>query len=262
VVHLAEAGLILGDSHFSGDFALSVRAVPSPGHDSLLDFGGSRLTMRNVRVKGTSTDTSEWAGDLTLTQGHLALDSPKLDGELVLRARDASPILGAMFRNSLPRWVAGWTRMQSLTALSHVVVEPHELAVSDLIAAGGDISVRGTYALRRGAKGDGAFVVHKGPWSAGLDVDAGESHVRLFDLDRWYRGRVRAILGAASAGFPDSSPCHLAPARSASLDLMCVFARPTPLPNARAAQVDAQNPALEPPSVWRSTPDSRVAPRE
>ena len=162
--------------------------------------------MRNVGVKGTSTDASDWAGDLTLTQGHLALDSPKLDAELVLRARDASPILGAMFRNTLPGWVAGWTHMQSLTALTHVVVEPRELAISDLIAAGGNLSVRGTYALRRGAKGDGAFVVHKGPWSAGLDVGAGESHVRLFDLDRWYRGRVRAILGAGSAGFAQFDP--------------------------------------------------------
>jgi hypothetical protein len=41
---------------------------------------------------------------------------------------------------------------------------------------------------------DAAFVVQKGPWSAGLRLDDQGSHIRLFGLDRWYEDQSRAAL--------------------------------------------------------------------
>jgi hypothetical protein len=150
--------------------------------------------LRNVWVTGSSTDTSAWGGDLVVQAGTLELaPAPRLEGDLTLQARDASPILGVLFRDSLPGFVAQLTRMPSFAAATHVVVEPQSLEVSDLIASGGDIGLQGTYALRDGDT-HAAFVIQKGPFSVGINLDPGGAHVRLFGLKRWYEEHARQAL--------------------------------------------------------------------
>ncbi len=196
-VRLVQAGLVLGQTHFLGDFELVARARdPLPSSQGLrlgLDVEGSHLAMRNVSVIGSSTNASGWAGDLMVEAGHLRpFDAPRFEADLTLRANDANPLLGLLFRETLSPVLAGLTHMRTFTAVTHVVADPRELVVSDLLASGGSLSVRGTLALRPSSAGgtDGAFVVHEGPWSVGLNLDAGGTHVRLFGLDGWYRQRA------------------------------------------------------------------------
>jgi hypothetical protein len=42
----------------------------------------------------------------------------------------------------------------------------------------------------------GAFVVEKGPFSAGLRIDDGGAHVRLFGLDAWLRDEKGLAAGS------------------------------------------------------------------
>lgn len=197
-VRLAQGGLVLGDTHLAGDFELAVRAGgPGSTQDAaVVDLEGSHLAMRHVRVTGASTDTSDWAGDVMVESGRLLLGAPpKLEADVTLRARDANPILGLLFRDTLSPLIAGWTRMPSFTAVTHIMLEPHELVVSDLLASGGNLSLRGTLALRPASAGgpDGAFVVHKGPWSVGFNLDSRGAHLRLFGLDGWYQARAYEV---------------------------------------------------------------------
>jgi hypothetical protein len=78
-----------------------------------------------------------------------------------------------------------------------VVVDPEDLVVSDLIASGGDLALRGTYVLRDGDR-DAAFVVQKGPLSVGVHLDDAGSHVRFFGLNRWYGEQSRQALAPAA----------------------------------------------------------------
>jgi len=199
-VRLSDAGLVLDETHFVGDFELAVRAAESSGDGGeTFDLEGSHLAMTHVIVTGASTDTAGWAGDLMLETGTLSLGAtPKLDADLTLRARDANPFLGILFRDTLSPLIASWTRMPTFTAVTHLVVEPQLLLVSDLIASGGNLTLRGTLALRpHGAGGSsGAFVLHKGPWSAGINLDDHGLSLRLFGLDGWYRDRSREITRA------------------------------------------------------------------
>ncbi len=191
---ITDGGIRLHDTHLAGNFGLAVRAHGFDPEKSAIDLEGSRVQMRNVRVTGATTDTAAWNGDLVLQSGSLALSpAPKLEGDLTLEARDASPLLAILFRDSLPKFVAALVQMPKLTAVAHLAIEPQSFIVSDLFVNGGDISLRGTYVLRH-SQLDAAFVVQKGPWSAGLRLDDQGSHVRLFGLDRWYGHQSRAAL--------------------------------------------------------------------
>ena len=129
-------------THLAGDFALDGRTPHGFDPSTLRSTSrASHLTMRNVRVTGASTDTSAWSGDLVVQAGTLGLaPAPRLEGDITLQARDASPILGVLFRDTLPGFVAELTRMPSFTAVTHLVVEPQSLVVSDLMASGGGLS--------------------------------------------------------------------------------------------------------------------------
>jgi hypothetical protein len=194
LVSLGDGGLRLRQTHLAGDFALDVNAHGFDPDQAFVDLEGSHLAMRNVRVTGASTDTSAWGGNLILQAGTLGLAPvPRLEGDLTLEARDANPILGVLFRDTLPAFVAQLAQMPSFTAVTHVLVEPERLVVSDLVASGGNLSLRGTYVTDKGDR-VAAFVVQKGPWSVGVNLDNTGSHIRLFGLDHWYGDRARQAL--------------------------------------------------------------------
>jgi hypothetical protein len=153
--------------------------------------------MRDVRITDSAEDTTAWSGDLVLQEGRFALaPTPRLSGSLTLRARDASPLLAVLLRGTLPNLIAPLAKMPELAVSTDFVVEPDELLVTNLIASGGDLSLLGTYALSGGQR-HGAFLVQKGPLSAGIRMDDEGAHLRLFDLNRWYSDQRREIRGAA-----------------------------------------------------------------
>jgi hypothetical protein len=193
-VSLIDAGIRLHKTHLAGNLAVVVQANRFDPELAAVDVEGSHVAMRNVHVTGSSTDTSQWIGDLVFRSGTLALAPiPRLEGEITIDALDASPLLGVLFRDSLPGVVANLLHMPNLIAVTHLVVEPDRLAVSDLFARGGDLALRGTYVLREGDR-RAAFVLEKGPWSVGISLDDGGSRVRLFGLDGWYKDRSREAL--------------------------------------------------------------------
>jgi hypothetical protein len=199
-VSLIDAGIRLHETHLAGDFVVALRTRGFDPERTMVDVEGSSVAMQNVRVTGASTDTSGWRGDLVVETGTFGLaPAPRFEADLTLRARDASPFLGALFRDTLPKVVAGWTRMPSLTAVAHIVVEPQGVVVSDLMASGGDLTLRGTLVIRDGER-RGAFVTHMGPWSVGFNLDKDGAQLRLFGLDRWYADRVRQVLTDPEAG--------------------------------------------------------------
>jgi hypothetical protein len=173
-------------THVAGDIDVRAYLKSFREKTSELDLEGSRVALRNVRVDGSSTDTKAWNGDIVLPSGILALSSkPTFDGTIAVRARDARPLLAFLFRDSLPKIIGPLTDMPELTATMRVAVGSGDVEMSGLRAGGGDLSVRGTYAVRSG-DGRGAFVVQKGPVSVGVNLDEAGAHVRFFDLDQWY----------------------------------------------------------------------------
>ncbi len=194
---LVNGGIRLDRTRLTGDVSVEapLRNIGEVGrHRAELDLQGAHIALRNVRVTGASTDVAAWNGDVALSCGVLALsDEPRFDGCVGLNARDASPILAVLFRDTLPKVLAPLATMPSFAARMRVTVQPEEIVLSDLDAGGGDLAVKGTYAVH-GSDAQGAFIVHKGPLAVGINIDGAGAHVRLFGLDDWYGDLSRQAL--------------------------------------------------------------------
>ena len=193
-VNLAQTGIRINQTHLVGDFDLSARLVGYDPDRDRFDISGSRIAMRNVTVTQASTNALQWEGDAMFKEATFQMaPQPELDGRFDVEALDANPILAVLLGNGIPRIFVGLTRMPHLAAAGRLTMGATRLALRDLDAHGGDISVEGTYVLGRGHR-SGAFVVGKGPLSAGFRLDDGGAHLRLFGLRGWLREQTRASL--------------------------------------------------------------------
>ena len=65
--------------------------------------------------------------------------------------------------------------------------------LSDLFASGGNLALRGVYAVHDSDM-RAAFVVQKGPFSAGVRLANDGAHLHLFGLNEWFHERRREAL--------------------------------------------------------------------
>jgi len=202
-----------------GDFGLVTTVRGLDPDSSTLDLSGSGVAMREVSVDHASAETAHWKGDALLEKATLRLRedepsgpnakpaSPALDAIARLDADDARPLLGVLLRDSVPKFLVGLADMPRLRAYARVHVAPEEVVLSDVSASGGDIALRGSFALH-GDDRRGAFVVEKGPVSVGLRLDEDGAKPRFFDLDDWLEDQernVKAKTRAAPHGKLDGS---------------------------------------------------------
>ena len=206
---IARGGLKLSKTQLRGDFSVRTTLSGFDPDTSTLDLSGSRVAMREVSVAQAAAETAHWKGDVILEKAtlrlranddgarHHAKPGPALDAIARLDADDARPLLGVLLRDSVPKFLVGLADMPRLQAYARVHVAPQEVVVSDVSASGGDIALRGAFALydedRRGA-----FVVEKGPISVGLRLDNDGAKPRFFDLDDWLTTQERKVKAKAS----------------------------------------------------------------
>jgi hypothetical protein len=149
--------------------------------------------MRDLAVSGPSAATSDWQGDVRLSPASLRFaGDPLFDGVVGLEARDARPLLAIAFGNSLPRFVVPLIAMPGLHASTRLVLSAHQLALLDLDARGGNVAVRGSFAMQ-GAHRRGAVVARKAFLSVGIRLDDDGARLRLFGLQRWLRQETRDV---------------------------------------------------------------------
>ncbi len=224
-LEIARGGIAVSKTQVLGDFAVNATVKGFDPDSSTIDLSSSRLAMREVSVRQAAAETTHWKGDVLLQQATLRLRGPQddrrdattksteapgktaepakpatqpvLDAIARLDADDARPLLGVLLRDSVPKFLVGLADMPKLEAYARLHVAPEEVVVSDVSASGGDIALRGAFALydedRRGA-----FVVEKGPVSIGLRLDNNGAKPRFFDLDDWLRVQERNVKAKAS----------------------------------------------------------------
>jgi hypothetical protein len=192
-VALARMGVLFHETRLSGDFHVvaGIRGF-DPQHERL-ELADTRFEMRNVAVREASATTSQWRGDLTLSSASLQLAPElRLDGVIGLDAQDAKPILALFLGKKFPKILVGLIDMPRLLASAQLTVGKQEASLLNVEARGGDVTLRGNYAVRDRRR-RGALVVRKGPLSVGLGLDDRGTHPRLFGLEGWLRRETRAV---------------------------------------------------------------------
>jgi hypothetical protein len=206
LVAVTDGGARLHDTRLAGDVALNAVVKGFDSDRDLFDVTGSTLTLRNVRSTGAKAQSTRWDGDVALVHGTLRVsEAPSFDAFVQLHADDANPILALALGNTLPKFLVGMMRAPKLSGQSRIVVEPGRIALLDAHVRGGDVDVLGDYVVR-GDQQIGAFVLSKGPLSAGVKLDERGTYVRLFALQRWHQAEKRAALQLFAAPDTNAKP--------------------------------------------------------
>jgi hypothetical protein len=203
-VELPQTGIRFHETHLAGNFKVSALLLGYDPDRKVFDVSGSSVAMHDVQVTNASTDTSRWQGDAVFKDATLRLDpDPELDGKVTVEARDASPILAILLGNGLPKIFVGLTRMPHLSGAARLTMGSRNVALRDLDAHGGDISIEGLYVVAHDHRA-GAFIVGKGPFSAGFALDDKGAHLRLFGLKGWLRDETVTSLRLLDGSRPPS----------------------------------------------------------
>jgi hypothetical protein len=197
-------GVRYHETHLAGDVALNGMVKGFDTERDLFDFAGSTITLRNVRATGAKAQSGNWNSDVVLVSGALRVsEAPSFDAFVQVHADDANPILALALGNTLPKFLVGMMRAPQLSGQSRIVVEPGRVALLDAHVRGGDVEAVGDYVVR-GEQQLGAFVLSKGPLSAGVKLDDRGTYVRLFRLDHWHAEEKRAALALFAAPDPNA----------------------------------------------------------
>jgi len=179
----------------AGHATFDVRVHGFDPDRSVVDLAGSTLALRDVRVTGASLDTQAWRGDITVASGDLSFAGiPRFEGLVQLHADNAAPFLGLAFHDDVPGLIAGLLRAPGLSGQARVTGGGGEIAITDAHVRGGDVDIRGDL-VSHAQTTRGAFVLAKGPLSAGLKVENGATFVRLWGIDSWSKVERRAVAG-------------------------------------------------------------------
>jgi len=191
-VDVSRAGVRFRETRMAGDLSVVALVEGDDVSRGTFDLSGSTLAATDVSVAHATTEAANWGGAMTLRRASLRLDpTPRLDADLLLDARDGNPFLAIALGDALPKVFAAAAEMPRLTGTARLSAATHRWSIVDMDCRGGDLSVRGFYA-RRGGVARGAFVVDKGPVSAGIHVTESGFGVRLFGLDGWLRDEANA----------------------------------------------------------------------
>lgn len=169
-----------------GDLALAarVRGLDLGRHRDDLDVSGSRLVVTRATLTEHGHVEDGWGAELAVDHAHLHIRPPRFEGRVRVGASDALPLFSTALHDQAPRIVESLLTMPRLQGMASVIATPDSLVVDDLVARGGDVGIRGAYA-RIEADPLGAFVIDKGPFSAGIAIDGQGAHPRIFGLDGW-----------------------------------------------------------------------------
>ena len=194
-----------GGTKLAGDLQVVVHAegarpAGAAAREETLDLAGSRIALRDASVRGGFVDTTAWDGVLSFPRAAVTLTpTPRLSGAAALDAKDANPLLDLLLRENAPHFLGGLAAMPRLAARSTFSIEPGRIDAPDVSASGGDLSLQGFFVVRHGAPRS-AFVIQKGPFSAGIEIGEGGRRLRLFGLEDWLRSRERELLGGPPPG--------------------------------------------------------------
>ena len=192
-VALTDAAMRMDKMRMMGaaDVAVAIRSYdPTTG---AIDLSGSKITMHDVSVRGASAETTYWKGYIDLVGGQLKTrGGPRFEGLAQLHADDAAPILALAMGDDLPGFLVGSLRAEGLSGQTKLSFGGGNVSITSLHVRGGTLSVHGDY-VKHGQDVRAAFIIEKGPLSAGLKIDENGTFVRLFDLDRWLRAEKRVV---------------------------------------------------------------------
>lgn len=175
-----------------------------------LDLSGTHIEVRSV----AATDgTANWWANVDTPSSRLDVaGAAEYQGRLDAYARDVRPFFSGLLNSKgLPGWIAGLASTSDLRASARLEVNPASQAIDvrDLDATAGPFRVQGIL-TKRGDESHWVARVTCGPLVVGIESLGHDTHVQLFDTDRWYQEQTLTAAPRTSPfsrrGAPAPSP--------------------------------------------------------
>jgi hypothetical protein len=196
-VELSAQGVVgdLGGVSVATDLTLHARLASDDPKSRKFRLTGSRLRLDDTLLLGlVRPQERSWWAELDLGETTVDLgESFSFEGQVEVALRDSLPLTELLGRK---RKIIGWLgqrlAIQDLEGQVQVSLGAGRLDLEGLTVQGRHLRVRGDLHLAEGARPEGLFYVRFWGVSAGVRLDEGERHLRLFPRERWYDRQLEA----------------------------------------------------------------------
>jgi hypothetical protein len=202
----ADLSFSIGDWALRQSGTLALAGVRFAGLDSPLRLSAAKLVLDPMQIRGPETQIDSWRLRLDLEQLTFAPAAKRWTAEFVAAGDDAQPVLSLLGVHGLPPGAAQFMAMPDLRVHGSVDLAPGRQELSVDRAESKTIDVKGRL-IRRAEQSRAAFLFQAAPLSLGVDVQPGDTSVKLFVGDAWLQARLDRLASAA----PDPSGAEPTP---------------------------------------------------
>ncbi|MEO8184718.1 MAG: hypothetical protein ABI895_38405 [Deltaproteobacteria bacterium] len=190
-----ELSFSIGEWALRQSGTIALEGVRFAGLDSPLRLSAAKLVLDPMQIRGPETQIDSWNLKLDLEQLAFVPAAQRWTAEFVAAGDDAQPVLSLLGVHGLPPGVAEFLAMPDLRVHGSVDLAPGRQELSVDRAESKTIDVKGRL-IRRAEQNRAAFLFQAAPLSLGVDVQPGDTSVKLFAGDAWLQARLDRLASA------------------------------------------------------------------
>jgi hypothetical protein len=194
----------IGDWSLRQSGSLALAGVRFAGLDSPLRLSAAKLALDPVHIRGPQTQIDSWRLALELDQLAFVPATQRWTAEFVAAGDDAKPVLSLLGVHGLPPGAADFLAMPDLRVYGSLDLAPERQELRVDRAESKTIDVKGRL-VRRAQQNRAAFLFQAAPLSLGVDVQPGDTSVKLFVGDAWLRAHLDALTDPVASVSPAAS---------------------------------------------------------
>ncbi len=177
-----------------GDVTLRSRLTDADPESRRFDLSGSRLELKQVLIEEPGTGEARyWWAHFDLPEGKVRLGHPlELEARLIARLRDSRPFVALVAqRKPLLRWMRPILEVEDLDLRSGFELSRDSVTITGLELTGDGLEILADLEVV-GREPSGVVFLRRGPFSASLALEDGESEWKIFGARKWFRRRSDA----------------------------------------------------------------------
>jgi len=181
-----------GDWSFRQDGAVRLDDVSWRGPGYKVHLSRAVLELERVRLVHPELTIDPWRVRTELERVALAPLTQRLTADFLVRGDDAAPVLALLGVRSLPPGISHFLAMPDLRVRGSLEFSPERQELVIERAESDTIDVRGRL-VRRDQQNHGALLFRAAPLSVGVDVQPGDTSIKLFAGDDWLRTQLAQL---------------------------------------------------------------------
>jgi hypothetical protein len=198
----ADLSFAIGDWSLRQGGKVALEGLRFAGFDSPLRLSAAKLALDPVQIRGPGTQIDSWSVQVELDRFAFVPAAQRWTAEFVAAGDDCKPVLALLGVHGLPPGAADFLAMPDVRVHGSIDLAPGRQELRIDRSESKTIDVKGRL-VRRAQQNRAAFLFQAAPLSLGIDVQPGDTSVKLFAGDAWLQTRLDRLKDD-SAGTSDA----------------------------------------------------------